>query len=50
MKSWYIVKKKDGDRWTAYKVTQEDVDGLPDDYEWRGPFKNFVQVMIAANE
>lgn len=49
-KSYYIVKKKTGKRWTAFEFTATQVSRLKPGLEHKGPFKSLVACMIAANK
>ena len=44
---WYIIKKKKSDRWVAYEL--EERPQLKRGYEMKGPYKNFIECMMAAN-
>ena len=48
MSKWYIAKKKIEKRWRAYELEKKPE--LKSGYEMKGPYKNFVECLIAANK
>lgn len=48
MSKWYIAKKKIEKRWRAYELEKRPE--LKSGYEMKGPYKNFVECLIAANK
>lgn len=44
---WYIAKKKTETRWSAYELDEEPE--VRSDYEMKGPYKNVVECLMAAN-
>ena len=46
---YWIVREKGGGRWIAYDYPEGERPEVKSGYEMRGPFKNLVQAMMAAN-
>jgi len=50
VKHWYIIRKKSRKRCSAYKLSSSERASILNSYEVRGPFKSFLDALIAANK
>lgn len=46
-KQWYAIKHKKEKQWTAYELTRNQVKQLKPGYKCKGPFKSFINCLIA---
>ncbi len=48
--SWYIFRKQGTERWTACEVPANKTLQPKRGYEMRGPYRDIVRALIAANQ
>jgi len=51
IKMWYIVRKLNGKRWTAFELTESEYNQIDNKhFESKGPYESLIIAWMAANK